>query len=122
VIAVIPLFGCHPEAPLSPGAATFKQEIKSCLDNIAVTLREPVARKDVAEIHAVLEKVESPAVKLCRLCPFEIWVTEASGKTLASYPPKGGGKTKDYSLMRTSKGKEFMANAISRAKKTGSIN
>jgi len=96
--AVIVLFGCQArEAPLSPGAATFKQELKSCLDNLAVTLMEPVAKKDLAGIKAALEKVESPAVKLCRLCPFEIGVLSPSGETLAAYPPKGDGKPKNYS-------------------------
>jgi hypothetical protein len=96
--AVILLFGCQTrEAPLSPGAATFKQELKSCLTNLSVTLIEPVAKKDVAGIMAAMEKAESPAVKLCRLCPFEIGVTDASGETLAAYPVRGNGKGKNYS-------------------------
>jgi hypothetical protein len=96
--AVILLFGCQArEAPLSPGAATFKQEIKSCLTNLSATLMEPVAKQDLAGIRAALEKAESPAVKLCRLCPFEIGVTDASGETLAAYPVKGDGKGKNYS-------------------------
>ncbi|OGR24022.1 MAG: hypothetical protein A2139_04260 [Desulfobacca sp. RBG_16_60_12] len=98
IAAVILLFGCQArEAPLSPGAATFKQEVKSCLDNLAATLIEPVAKKDLAGIRAALEKVESPAVKLCRLCPFEIGVLNPSGETLAQYPVKGDGKPKDFS-------------------------
>jgi hypothetical protein len=96
--AVILLFGCQArEAPLNPGIASFKQELKSCLDGIAITLLDPVARKDVAGIQAALEKVESPAVKLCRLCPFEIGVLEPAGKIMAAYPVKGDGKAKDYS-------------------------
>jgi hypothetical protein len=96
--AVILLFGCQArEAPLSPGAATFKQEIKNCLTNLAASLMEPVAKKDLAGIKVALEKAESPAVKLCRLCPFEIGVTDQSGETLAAYPPKGDGKPKNYS-------------------------
>lgn len=96
--AVILLLGCQArEAPLSPGAATFKQEIKSCLTNLSGTLMEPVAKRDLAGIRAALEKAESPAVKLCRLCPFELGVTDPSGDTLASYPVKGDGKGKDYS-------------------------
>ena len=82
---------------MSPGAATFKQEIKSCLTNLSVTLMEPVAKQDLAGIKAALEKVESPAVKLCRLCPFEIGVMNPSGETLAAYPAKGDGKAKNYS-------------------------
>lgn len=97
-IAVILLFGCQSrEAPLSPGAANFKHEIKSCLTNLSVTLIEPVVNKDLPEIKAALEKVESPAAKLCRLCPFEMGVTDQSGATLAVYPAKGDGKGKDYS-------------------------
>jgi hypothetical protein len=96
--AVILLSGCQArEVPLSPGAAAFKQEIKSCLTNLAATLTEPVATRDLAGIRAALEKAESPAVKLCRLCPFEIGVTDQSGETLAAYPPKGDGKGKNYS-------------------------
>ena len=96
--AVILLFGCQAqEAPLNPGVATFKQELKSCIDSLAVTLMEPVARKDLAGIRAALEKVESPAVKLCRLCPFEIGVLDPSGEILAAYPVKGDGKAKDFS-------------------------
>jgi hypothetical protein len=96
--AVILLFGCQArEAPLSPGAATFKQEIKSCLDSLSVSLMEPVARKDVAGIAAALQNVESPAAKLCRVCPFEIGVLDPDGKILSAYPVKGDGKAKDYS-------------------------
>jgi len=95
--AVIVLLGCQArEVPLSPGAATFKQEVKSCLDNLAVTLMEPVSKQDLAGIKAALEKVESPAVKLCRLCPFEIGVLNPSGETLAAYP-SGDGKQKNFS-------------------------
>src|SRR5450759_340850 len=81
--AVILVFGCQArEAPLSPGAVSFKQEIKNCLTDITESLVEPVARKDLAGIKAALEKAESPAVKLCRMCPFEIGVTNQSGETL----------------------------------------
>ena len=82
---------------MNPGIATFKQELKSCLDNLAVTLMEPVAGKDVVGIKAALENVESPAVKLCRMCPFEIGVLNPSGETLAQYPVKGDDKTKNFS-------------------------
>jgi hypothetical protein len=98
ISALILVFGCQTrEAPLSPGAASFKHEIKSCLTNLSATLLEPVAKRDLAGIKAALEKAESPAVKLCRLCPFEIGVTDQSGETLAVYPVKGDGKGKDYS-------------------------
>ena len=82
---------------MNPGIATFKQELKSCLDSLAVTLMEPVIRKDLAGIRDALEKVESPAAKLCRLCPFEIVVLNPSGETLAAYPVKGDGKAKNFS-------------------------
>jgi hypothetical protein len=96
--AVILLFGCQArEAPLSPGAATFKQELKDCITNLSAALLEPVAKRDLAGIKLALEKAESPAVKLCRLCPFEIGVTDASGETLAAYPVKGDGTGKNYS-------------------------
>jgi hypothetical protein len=96
--AVMLLFGCQArEGPLSPGAATFKQEVKSCLNNLSASLIEPVAKKDLAGIKVALEKAESPAVKLCRLCPFEIGVLSPLGETLAAYPPKGDGKPKNYS-------------------------
>jgi hypothetical protein len=96
--AVILVFGCQTrEAPLNPGIASFKQELKSCLDSLNVTLMEPVARKDIAGIMAALANVESPAAKLCRMCPFEIGVLNPVGEALAAYPVKGDGKAKDYS-------------------------
>jgi hypothetical protein len=82
---------------LSPAAVTFKQEIKNCLDNLSTALMEPVAKKDLAGIAAALEKVESPAVKLCRLCPFQIGVLNQSGEALAVYPPKREDKARNFS-------------------------
>jgi len=82
---------------LNPGIASFKQELKACLDGLGVTLMGPVARRDVAGVKAALEQVESPAVKLCRMCPFEIAVLDPSGKILSAYPVKGDGKAKDFS-------------------------
>jgi hypothetical protein len=67
------------------------------LANLSASLLEPVNKQDQAGIRAALEKVESPAVKLCRLCPFEIGVLNPSGETLAAYPAKGDGKAKNYS-------------------------
>jgi hypothetical protein len=96
--AVMLFFGCQArEAPVNPGIAAFKQELKSCIDSLSVTLMEPVTRKDLAGINAALANVESPAVKLCRMCPFEIGVLNPVGATLASYPVKGDGKAKDFS-------------------------
>ncbi len=82
---------------MSPGAASFKQELKSCFDKLVPNLIAPVAKKDVSAITAALEKAESPAVKLCRLCPFEIGVLNPSGETLAIFPCTGDGKTKNFS-------------------------
>jgi hypothetical protein len=90
--------GCQAKpAPLSSAAATFKHEIKTCLTNLSTALLEPVAKKDVPAINAALERVESPAVKLCRLCPFQVGVLNQSGEALAIYPPKGGNNAKNYS-------------------------
>ncbi len=71
VVAAILFCGCQAKpAPLSPGAAAFKHEMKDCLDKFSKALMEPVANKDVAAINAALEKVESPAVKLCSFVSF----------------------------------------------------
>jgi hypothetical protein len=98
VVAVTLLSGCQAKPPpLSPAAASFKHEIKTCLTSLSAGLMEPVAKKDVAAINAVLEKVESPAVKLCRLCPFQVGVLSPLGEALAIYPPRSGNGTKNYS-------------------------
>jgi hypothetical protein len=98
VVAATLLLGCQAKPPpLSPAAASFKHEIKNCLTNLSATLMEPVAKKDVAAINAALEKVESPAVKLCRLCPFQVGVLNQFGEALAIYPPRSGNGTKNYS-------------------------
>jgi hypothetical protein len=98
VVAAILFCGCQAKpAPLSPAAATFKHEIKTCLANLSTALMEPVANKDVAAINAALSKIESPAVKLCSLCPFQIGVMNRSGEGLAAYPPKSSNNGKNYS-------------------------
>lgn len=98
VVAATLLLGCQAKpAPLSPAAASFKHEIKTCLTNLSAALMEPLAKKDMAAINAALEKVESPAVKLCRLCPFQVGVLNPFGETLAIYPPRSGNGTKNYS-------------------------
>ena len=98
LVAATLLLGCQAKPPpLSPAAASFKHEIKNCLTNLSVALMEPVAKKDVAAINAALEKVESPAVKLCRLCPFQVGVLSPLGEALAIYPPKSGNGRKNYS-------------------------
>ncbi len=98
VVAAMLFCGCQAKpAPLSPAAATFKHEIKTCLANLSTALMEPVAKKDVAAINAALAKVESPAVKLCSLCPFQIGVMNQSGEGLATYPPRSGHNAQNYS-------------------------
>lgn len=88
VCAALLLWGCQAkEAPLSPAAASFKKEIKSCLDTLAAPLLEPVANKNVAKIKVTLDKVEPQTLKLCRMCPFQIGILNASGATLAVHPP-----------------------------------
>ena len=111
VVAAILFCGCQAKpAPLSPAAAIFKQEMKTCLANLSSSLMEPVAKRDVAAINAALEKVESPAVKLCRLCPFQIGVLDQSGEGLATYPPQAGNSMKNYS------GYDLVTKAISSKK------
>ncbi|MHB9074840.1 MAG: hypothetical protein ACYC6G_15100 [Desulfobaccales bacterium] len=98
VVAATLLLGCQTKPPpLSPAAASFKHEIKSCLTNLSAALMEPVAKKDVPAISAALAKVESPAVKLCRLCPFQVGVLNPSGEALALYPPRSLNGTKNFS-------------------------
>jgi hypothetical protein len=98
LLAAILFCGCQAEpAPLSPGAATFKHEVKTCINNLSIVLMEPVAKKDVAAINAGLARVESPAVKLCSLCPFQIGVMDQSGEGLAIYPVRSGNNAKNYS-------------------------
>jgi hypothetical protein len=96
--AALLVWGCQAK-PLSPGAANFKHEIKHCLNDLSAALQEPVARRDVPAIDAALSEVESPALKLCRLCPFRVGVLDQFGEALATYPPKPGGtpQGKNYS-------------------------
>jgi hypothetical protein len=98
VIAAILFCGCRAKpAPLSPAAAVFMQQMKTCLSNLSSSLMEPVAKRDVTAINVALQKVESPAVKLCRLCPFKIGVLDQSGEGLATYPPQASSTIKNYS-------------------------
>lgn len=98
LIATTLFCGCQAKpAPLSPAAASFKHEIKTCLNNLTTALIEPVANKDVAAINAALQKAESGAVKLCCLCPFQIGVLNKLGEALTVYPPRSGNGTKNYS-------------------------
>jgi hypothetical protein len=95
------LCGCQAqEPPLSPGAATFKKEVKDCIAGLSAPLVEPVFRKDVAAITATLNEVEPKAIKLCRMCPFRIAVMNQLGETLAVHPPKDkAGNFSSYELV-----------------------
>jgi C4-dicarboxylate-specific signal transduction histidine kinase len=96
-LAALLVWGCQAK-PLSPGAANFKHEIKHCIADLDTALKEPVAHKDKAAINAALEEVESPALKLCRICPFQIGILDSCGQALATYPPRPGGtQGKNYS-------------------------
>jgi len=99
LVAAAMLFcGCQAKPPpMSQAAANFKKEIKDCFANLSTALVEPIVNKDVAAINEVLKKVESPAVKLCRLCPFQVGVLNQFGEALATYPPRTGNHTKNYS-------------------------
>jgi hypothetical protein len=98
VVSALLFYGCQAKpAPLSPGAAAFKHAIKDCLTKLSAGLMEPVAKKDILAITNALERVESPAVKLCSLCPFKIGVMNRFGEGLAVYPPKSDNNMKNYS-------------------------
>jgi hypothetical protein len=87
--AIIVLIGCrasHP--PISPAAANFKKEVKNCLTTLSASLVEPVSKKDLNGIQAELNAVGPQAVKLCRMCPFNIGVLNRYGETLAVHPPQ----------------------------------
>src|SRR5208337_663395 len=75
------------EPPLSPAAASFKQEVKDSIARLAPALAGLVARRDAQAINKTLAMAE-PAIKLCRMCPFQIGVLDLSGDTLARYPEK----------------------------------
>jgi hypothetical protein len=101
VCLAILLCGCQAQEPrLSPGAASFKKEVKDCIVGISAPLVEPVFRKDVAAITTTLNEVEPKAIKLCRMCPFRIAVMNQLGETLAVHPPKEKtGNFSSYDLM-----------------------
>jgi hypothetical protein len=75
------------EPPLSPGAASFKQEVKDCIARLAAPLPGVVARQDTPAINKTLAMAE-PAIKLCRMCPFQMGVLDQHGDILARYPEK----------------------------------
>ena len=83
------LWGCQAkEPPLSPAAASFKQEIKECIDRLVNPLLEPVRKRNTGAINEILKQIEPEAIKLCRMCPFRIGVMAKNGDTLAVYPPR----------------------------------
>jgi hypothetical protein len=79
------------EPPLSPAAASFKHEIKDCIQRLAAPLAGPVARQDAQAINKALLAMAEPAIKLCRMCPFQIGVMDLNGDILARYPEKKEG-------------------------------
>ena len=86
-------YGCQAqEPPLSPAAASFKKEVKDCIDRIAGPLVEPLSKKDIGALNETLKKVEPEAIKLCRMCPFRIGVLDKNGDTLTIYPFKEDAK------------------------------
>jgi hypothetical protein len=87
--ALLVLFGCQAsQPPLSPAAASFKKEVKKCLTTLSASLVEPVSKGDLDGIRAKLNEIEPQAVKLCRMCPFNIGVLNRYGETLAVHPPR----------------------------------
>jgi hypothetical protein len=90
------------EPPLSPGAASFKKEVKECLTKVSAPLVEPVARKNVAAINKILDQIEPETIKLCRMCPFTIGVLNAKGDTLTVHPqkPDAMGNFGDFEVVR----------------------
>ena len=79
------------EPPLSPAAASFKQEVKACLQRLSAPLPGLVARQDVPAINKTLLAKVEPAIKLCRMCPFQIGVLDQHADILARYPEKKEG-------------------------------
>jgi hypothetical protein len=97
-LAAFLICGCQSQpAPQSPGAVTFKREIKNCLSKLTAALKKPVAQRDIPGINAVLQEIESPAVKLCHICPFKIGVLDQYGEGLASFPPHAVNNMQNYS-------------------------
>ncbi|MFZ0050859.1 MAG: hypothetical protein WAK96_03725 [Desulfobaccales bacterium] len=75
---------------MSPGAASFKQEVKDCIARLAAPLAAVVARQDAPAINKTLAMAE-PSIKLCRMCPFQMGVLDQHGDILARYPQKKEG-------------------------------
>jgi hypothetical protein len=89
--------GCQSqEAPLSPAAAAFKQEVTQALDMIAAALVEPVSKADVPAVNAALSEIMPDSIKLCRACPFMLAVLDSDGMVMALYPFRGHHSSKSY--------------------------
>jgi len=78
------------EPPLSPAAASFKQEVKDYIARLGAPLAGLVTQRDAPAINKTLAMAE-PAIKLCRMCPFQIGVLNQHGDILARYPEKKEG-------------------------------
>ncbi len=78
------------EPPLSPAAANFKQEVKDCITRLVAPLAGVVAKQDVPAINNTLANAE-PAIKLSRMCPFQIGVMYQVGDIVARCPEKKEG-------------------------------
>lgn len=83
------LFGCQSKKDsLSPGAESFKSEVRQAIGLLADDLAEPVSRSDVPAIKAVLAQKMPESIKLCRACPFMVAVLDRKGVVLTVYPPR----------------------------------
>jgi hypothetical protein len=78
------------EPPLSPAAASFKQEVKDYIARLGAPLAGLVTQQDAPAINKTLAMGES-AIKLCRMCPFQIGVLDRHGDILARCPEKKRG-------------------------------
>lgn len=90
---VLVFCGCQAkEPPLSQAAASFKKEVKECIERLSSPLIEPMSKRDVGAINETLKKTEPEAIKLCRMCPFRIGILDKNGDTITVYPLKEDAK------------------------------
>lgn len=84
------LSGCpsKKDPPLSPGAESFKREVRQAIGLLAEDLAEPVSRSDVPAINTVLARKMPESIKLCRACPFIVAVLDRKGIVLTVYPQR----------------------------------
>jgi hypothetical protein len=89
MVLTLPPWGCSTqEPPLSPGAASFKKEVKDCINKASLDVMEPLFKENIKAIHEALKTVEPEAIKLCRMCPFLFGILDPKGDTLAVYPKR----------------------------------